>query len=163
MGAPRTKNLGECSVELCDKPAVVRELCGKHYQRWRKYGDTSTVNTPFRGNALRGESHPRWGGKQIGYGSAHCRVTMLWGSASGYLCVVCGKAANNWSYDGTDPEQNYAQYRGRWLFYSPWPEFYMPMCGSCHHIRDKNIAAQELYEYRSWKHRTGKTLSEVTE
>jgi hypothetical protein len=32
-----------CSVEGCDKPAMTRGWCGKHYQRWRLYG--SPVNT----------------------------------------------------------------------------------------------------------------------
>lgn len=28
-----------CSVDGCDRVAVGRELCGKHYQRWVKFGD----------------------------------------------------------------------------------------------------------------------------
>lgn len=135
-----------------------------HYRRWLIHGDVSAVKTPDRQKAARkGPEHPAWGGVNIGYGSAHCRVQQLWGSAKNYHCIECGGAAASWSYDGTDPDQRYEQYRGRWCFYSPWPEFYAPMCNKCHLGRDKRIAQQELYEYRMWKHRTGKTLSDLEE
>jgi hypothetical protein len=29
----------ECSVARCDEPQRARGWCGKHYKRWRKYGD----------------------------------------------------------------------------------------------------------------------------
>lgn len=29
----------ECAVQGCDRNAVTRGWCGKHYQRWREYGD----------------------------------------------------------------------------------------------------------------------------
>ena len=28
-----------CSVEGCDRKQIARELCTKHYQRWKKHGD----------------------------------------------------------------------------------------------------------------------------
>ena len=28
-----------CIVTGCDKPAVTREMCSKHYSRWWRYGD----------------------------------------------------------------------------------------------------------------------------
>ena len=36
-GKPR--QLGDCSFPSCEKPAVARDLCTKHWQRWNKFGD----------------------------------------------------------------------------------------------------------------------------
>lgn len=30
-----------CSVDDCARPVLCRALCGMHYQRWKKYGDTA--------------------------------------------------------------------------------------------------------------------------
>lgn len=37
-----------CTVEDCDRPRRSRLWCGKHYERWRKFGDPLTVKTPAR-------------------------------------------------------------------------------------------------------------------
>lgn len=45
-----------CAVDGCDRPWVAREWCGKHYQRWKKYGTTDgnpnrveyLIDLPFR-------------------------------------------------------------------------------------------------------------------
>lgn len=43
------RTLGTCSVDRCGKPAISRDLCGRHYQRWSKYGDPLVVkNDPDR-------------------------------------------------------------------------------------------------------------------
>ena len=79
---------------------------------------------------------------RITYSAAHYRVKRLWGKASQYLCVSCDRVAQQWAYDGSDPGElcafdGAAQQRGssRPMAYSAWPEFYMPMCRSCHKIR----------------------------
>lgn len=87
----------------------------------------------------------------IAPGTVHNRARRLWGSASQYPCVECGNDAAEWAYDGTDPTQLYARERpdkSTWLYYSRFPEFYMPMCKKCHRIRDKRKAAEELHAYR---------------
>lgn len=38
-----------CSVEGCENRATKRGWCGKHYQRWRKYGDPLTLKHLPRG------------------------------------------------------------------------------------------------------------------
>lgn len=97
-----------------------------------------------------------YAGDDITYHAAHCRLAALWGSASQYPCIRCGKPAKDWAYDGADPTQRYGTTsRGTWLFYSAWPEFYMPMCRKCHHKRDRGVATGELREYRQLKHETG--------
>ncbi|MCP5014874.1 MAG: HNH endonuclease [Ketobacter sp.] len=32
-----------CSIDNCTKPVKARGWCGKHYTRWQRYGNTSTV------------------------------------------------------------------------------------------------------------------------
>ncbi|MCA1064819.1 hypothetical protein QTG56_24755 (plasmid) [Rossellomorea sp. AcN35-11] len=34
-----------CNVEYCNKKAAVKNMCSKHYQRWRKYGDANYVKS----------------------------------------------------------------------------------------------------------------------
>ena len=41
-GKPR--QLGACqATDDCDRPAVARDMCGKHYQRWAKFGDPTVT------------------------------------------------------------------------------------------------------------------------
>lgn len=76
-------------------------------------------------------------GRNVVYRSAHTRINKLWGSAKLYHCVKCGLSAQEWAYDGTDPEQLTHMYKGRYpMYYSPDPEFYMPLCIPCHRARD---------------------------
>ena len=94
--------------------------------------------------------------------SAHRRVIKTWGRAKDHPCVECNNPAYDWAYDGTDPSERYSQRStGHWVLFSSWPEFYMPMCRSCHCARDRAIAARELREYREWKFRTGGTLADA--
>jgi hypothetical protein len=37
--------VGICNVEGCDKEAAVKNMCSKHYQRWRKYGDANYIKS----------------------------------------------------------------------------------------------------------------------
>lgn len=91
------------------------------------------------------------------------RIRSKWGSASLYSCVECGEPAKDWAYDGTDDAQLYARHRdsGGKMFYSLYPEFYMPMCRSCHNTRDRTQSFAELEEYRTLKHETGLSYGEI--
>jgi hypothetical protein len=44
----RTRSRFTCSVEECSAPVEVREWCGKHYQKWLKYGDPIADHRPPR-------------------------------------------------------------------------------------------------------------------
>lgn len=35
-----------CTIEGCDRPVAGRGYCGKHWQRWRKYGDPNVLIGP---------------------------------------------------------------------------------------------------------------------
>lgn len=98
-----------------------------------------------------GASSPCWRGGDIGASAAHGRCRRLWGSASQYPCVQCDKYAREWAYDGTDPTQKYGPSKDSYIYYSPWPEFYMPLCFKCHKKKDMGASAAELREYRWFK------------
>ena len=42
---------GTCSVRACERPAIKREWCEKHYQRWRLRGDPEAVVAYIQGDA----------------------------------------------------------------------------------------------------------------
>lgn len=63
----------QCAVDDCDRNAVTRGWCHKHYQRWRKHGDPTIVARPPRrgcdvedcdrvhyGHGLCSMHHRRW-------------------------------------------------------------------------------------------------------
>ena len=77
------------------------------------------------------------------YLTAHRRVHADRGRASLYACIECGGAAQDWSYDGTDPNEvsgEWAGGSGRTFIahYSLKPEFYSPRCKPCHRAFDSN-------------------------
>jgi hypothetical protein len=138
----------------CGRPAKTAGLCPGHYtQLWRGH-DLAPLRLP--------SIHD-----EVAYEAAHFRPRALWGSASKYSCVDCGECAQDWAYDGTDPDQllggSAREGRASIMFYSRYPEFYMPMCRKCHSRRDGAAQQRELYEYRMWKHRTGMTLADLDE
>ncbi|AYN57134.1 HNH endonuclease [Mycobacterium phage BigCheese] len=147
MDKPLKRMPGEvplsCEADGCDGPVKAKGLCGTHYHRQRY------VPKPLR--------------VDISYNAAHSRVKALWGPARQYQCVACDSRAANWAYDGTDPDQRYGPASGgeSFMYYSTFPEFYMPMCKKCHLRMDGRLAAEELREYREWKLRTGLTLRDL--
>lgn len=84
---------------------------------------------------------PTW----LSYESSHTRVRRLWGQARNHPCIDCGKPAQHWAYDGSDPSELIDAKRG-WL-YSMWPEYYAPMCISCH----KQLDLRRLAVHRGSK------------
>lgn len=78
--------------------------------------------------------------------AAHDRVYRLWGKASDHPCVFsCGRAAADWLYDGTDPKELIGPSRKTSnVKYSPFPEFYMPICRSCRHVRQFGVRVCEV-------------------
>lgn len=143
-----------CLVAGCIKPHKAFGYCSTHYQCRGEIGKVRQISRGRLGSVADEDDPCTWA-------AAHGRVKALWGSASQYLCVECGKWAKDWAYDGTDPLERYQEASGSYQYYSRFPEFYAPMCRKCHLGRDKSAAAQELREYREFKQRTGMTLSEV--
>lgn len=110
----------------CDRTDIAsrRELlCSMHYARHRR---GRPLSGPKRGDYF----------TPIKYKMAHERVRLQWGAARHYPCVTCGSPALHWAYDGTDPTQLVAHEITSSPTYSMHPEFYKPLCASCHQIED---------------------------
>ena len=147
-----------CKVEWgtrrCLEPSIAQGYCNSHYRRFLDHGD------PLAGGTFHGSD-------DITNVGAHFRVRALWGVAAQYPCIECGGQAKDWAYDGTDPTQKlgaitYGQTRRpSYVYYSIYPEFYMPMCRKCHGKRDGARMADELREYREWKVENRLTLKDV--
>lgn len=154
-----TKPLHPCSVEGCDRPSHCKTYCYMHYYRNRKGQPMTPGYLPRRtgprpGTGLGGCRNPNYNGTEISYAGAHARPKSLWGSASQYECVDCGKSAQQWAYDGTDPSHKLDIHKSgnSLVWFSVWPEFYMPLCVRCHRFRDDGRAKSELRAFRRLKH-----------
>lgn len=151
------------SGTVCGRRHYGLDMCSLHYKRWRKWGDplaTGDFLRPARG------SYAAWRETEtISFCGAHNRVRALWGSPKQYPCIECGKPASEWAYDGTDPTQRYGSVgsdpSAAWVFYSMYPEFYMPMCRPCHARRDGAIARMQLREIRLLMHETGFSMDDI--
>lgn len=128
----------------CDRPTRVSGLCDTHRRRKGRGAPMDAPIVPRRGRSY------EFLNKVLTYSSAHNRVKALWGSASNYRCVECGGQGRDWAYDHTDPTQLYGE--GRWgqvVAFSIWPEYYMPMCKSCHTKLDHG-ASEEPEDSPPW-------------
>lgn len=66
----------------------------------------------------------------VGYSGAHARAVRVKGRPSQHSCIDCGKSAQDWSYDGLDPDELRG---GRYYStYSLDPDHYVPRCKPCH-------------------------------
>lgn len=74
-----------------------------------------------------------------GYRGAHMRVVAARGHASSYACTDCGRPAQDWAYQCTDPDERVAVVNGTPLRYSLDSDRYAPMCRSCHRRLDHAI------------------------
>lgn len=82
------------------------------------------------------------------YAAVHSRLPSL----TGQLCR-CGEAAEEWSYDHTDPDELTSE---RGLPYSLDREHYRPMCRRCHRKYDADYRTETNTARPRGKPRTGK-------
>lgn len=81
------------------------------------------------------------------YRAVHKRVQRLRGRASNHPCGNCGKAAEEWAYDHSDPAPLTGATGGRRSTaaeYSADPARYVPLCKPCHSRRDRRAALERL-------------------
>lgn len=118
-----------CSVDNCENSSYCRTMCTKHYERWRKHGDPLVVHPPAGPPRLASPS----------YDGAHARVRRSRGKASDHKCVDCGRAACDWSYDHSDPNELYGAVGSKYdgIAYSLNPDHYQPRCKACHLAFDR--------------------------
>lgn len=138
-----------CKVSGCDRAAFVKGFCNLHYVRDRQ---NLKMDDLAKGHPLR---------QVVTIDAIHRRLKSLWGPARQYPCIECGKQARDWAYDGTDPTQCLGLKGGTKLWYSQFPEFYMPLCKKCHNSFDGARKAAELREYREWQFATRMTAADM--
>jgi hypothetical protein len=118
-----------CTIDGCDNARKYQATgwCQTHYHRYWRTGSTSLLPKPLRGD--------------LTYYGAHGRVKQVFGSATRCPCVLCGKPADEWAYDGTDPSAREGLAMSFPVTYSVWPEFYMSLCFPCHRSKDARARA----------------------
>lgn len=112
-----------CSVEGCGRPNHAHLFCNMHLSRYYKHGDP-TVVLPITGRPTLGDV-PQ-------FDAIHKRLSRARGSASKYPCVDCGKDAQEWSYNQSDPAELYQAFGAAQVPYSLDINNYDPRCISCH-------------------------------
>jgi hypothetical protein len=74
------------------------------------------------------------------YRSIHEKVQSHYGPASLHGCRHCGvEAAEEWAYNGKDPNEKTEIYRGKNVVFGTSIKFYIPLCKSCHHKFDNTV------------------------
>lgn len=139
---PQRPQRGICIIDGCfQTDCGPRGLCLLHRTRERRHGDPLA----FRPNPMpRGADTPHWTGDKATYSALHQRVKKAFGVPSLHICVDCGKQAQHWSYDHTDPDQRIDVEKGP---YSIDITRYQPRCVRCHKRFDMNrIKGQRRFD-----------------
>jgi hypothetical protein len=74
------------------------------------------------------------------YSGIHRELRLERGRAAEYTCVDCGGAAQEWSYNGGDPDEARERVYGAWVTYSTDIERYAPRCRLDHRRLDRDRA-----------------------
>lgn len=139
----------ECSVSGCGNEAKYKATgwCQTHYHRNYR---TGSIADPVYGDEVEAAE---------GYRACHARVRSKWGPASLYPCILCGQRAGEYAYDGTDTSELSGMTQAGGVDYpvswSKWPEFYMPLCFSCHRSRDARLRSERRTHCRNGHELTG--------
>jgi hypothetical protein len=140
---PRMKQPEKCTFPGCTRRSKSKGYCAGHYRQVRVDGRMVDLREQTVWDAC-------------SYSASHHRCRQLWGRVQQYPCVECGKPAGEWAYDGKDPTElyynrpNFGRLRTI-LPYSRFPEFYLPMCTSCHKRRDLQELHDEFVGFREWR------------
>lgn len=101
-------------------------LCANHYAMQREYGEIRDWRF-------------RWG--EGGYVPTHSLLRRRRGRPETLSCVDCGAVAEEWSYNGGDPDEQIDPERG--AAFTRNLEFYSPRCVRCHRLYDENPIAMK--------------------
>lgn len=113
---------------------------GARHPRWRGASicpecgsrKSASAKTCLSCQDRNGDKGSNWRGDAIEYTGAHYRLVARRGRASEHPCAHCGKPADEWAYDGEDPDER-RNTRGRDdAPFSLDPDHYMPLCMLCH-------------------------------
>jgi len=123
--------MSACSIAECASRSHARGYCTKHYRRFMTTGDPLKVIVPHgRGRTRLIEPT---------YGAVHKRLERERGRASEHLCAACGNRAQEWSYDGGDPNELTEVLEKRPIKYTTDLERYSPRCRKCHRHLDESL------------------------
>lgn len=150
-GEPAPKRVppeGHKHCSICEQVKPVTEF---HREKSNSDGRAHRCRTcsndlrQSRRSKNRGHNVTRLHKDYIVYASAHTRVYTMWGSATQYPCITCGEAADDWAYDGCDPHELVSdQPKTRGCAYSMDPQWYMPLCQSCHKVMDNSKRKEKM-------------------
>jgi choline dehydrogenase-like flavoprotein len=116
-----------CRVADCDRPVRYVGYCGMHYKRLWRHGDPTKV---IRARA-KAEASKLWKGDDVSNAGVHRRLERYRGKARTLTCVDCGRPADGWSYDHSDPNEQFDS-REKNSPYSLDLDHYDPRCFTCH-------------------------------
>jgi hypothetical protein len=117
---PPRKRLS-CAVGACDRLSRKQGLCSMHAGRMNR---TGTTDAPVLV-------------RSVTYGAVHQRLLSEHGRAAGHDCADCGSPAEEWSYDGTDPDELTGEAsKGITVQYSTDLSKYQARCRGCHRRLD---------------------------
>lgn len=105
-----------CTVTGCPRKQLARGVCAKHYAELPRLWTKGVVSR---------------------YNATHQRLKERHGPASNYGCVDCERQAEQWSYNGGDPDELLETIRGTLVPYSLKDDYYSSRCIRCHRIHDK--------------------------
>lgn len=99
------------------------------------------ANNPMYGRTHSPEARAKMAEANAGgtsYMAAHRLVRRLRGEASEHICAHCGGRSDEWSYSGGDAAEliDVRPDRNTRARYSLDPDFYTPLCRSCHRRYD---------------------------
>jgi hypothetical protein len=104
-----------CTAADCDRDAICREWCKRHYLRWYRSGSTD-VNRYAKGDGS--------------YKSVHKRLRLRRGRAADFPCSSCGRPAHDWALQRDVAPVKVDRLTG--LLFSNDLAAYVPLCKSCH-------------------------------
>lgn len=121
----------DCQVPGCARPYHANGYCSSHEYKNARYGDPLHEGIGSHTGRHRMEAPS--------YSGMHKRIFYDRGSASQFKCVDCGGRAQEWSYDGSDPNELMELVRGSLLAYSTDQSFYSARCVRCHRKKDLGL------------------------
>lgn len=137
-----------CVIDTCARPPASRAatMCRMHQERSLRTGRPEI-------DSRRGAANENWTGDQVTYRALHKRLARARGKADQYTCVDCGRPAQQWAYDNTDPNPRESMQNGSLVQFSNDLNRYQPMCRRCHKNHDNN---DRVSSGRPWNKQTAR-------
>jgi len=122
-----------CSIEGCATKVKARSMCNTHYHAWWVLQPKENRNS----------NNGRPKKQTVTYWGMHSRLKINKGYASEHLCIGCGEAAADWSWDGVCDDIKYGVAKSGRPSLNPYClhlEHYNPRCTDCHMKLDRSLS-----------------------